>query len=249
MRVKISHIEALPSNILKHTVCLKFAFPFHLHMFMKLQTYEFYEWNEHWKVCTCNFHLQSLVSVSFQFFWLSLNVWLFGKTFLLYNQGLQYYYLHQMLGVSDLDITFCPGNWDARGWERGRMHLLIKDDTNCLLTFQSGERSSKKLLGYFWQLFRSRRWTLLRRKRVSQVVGQLFFPLLSSLPVFPAADRLTGTQTCSTNDWSSTFCHQNIKQAIDSCWQILSNPVVVIYMLAEGLLLVSLSSFQSSSFS
>ncbi|NXA61119.1 NOX4 oxidase, partial [Mohoua ochrocephala] len=35
----------------------------------------------------------------FQFFWLSLNVWLFGKTFLLYNQGLQYYYLHQMLGL------------------------------------------------------------------------------------------------------------------------------------------------------
>ncbi|OWK61095.1 NADPH oxidase 4 [Lonchura striata] len=63
-----------------------------------------------------NFHLQSLVSVSFQFFWLSLNVWLFGKTFLLYNQGLQYYYLHQMLGVSDLDITFCPGIWDAQGW-------------------------------------------------------------------------------------------------------------------------------------
>ncbi|XP_068037652.1 NADPH oxidase 4 isoform X1 [Anomalospiza imberbis] len=35
----------------------------------------------------------------FLFFWLSLNVWLFGKTFLLYNQGLQYYYLHQMLGL------------------------------------------------------------------------------------------------------------------------------------------------------
>ncbi|KAF4793246.1 NADPH oxidase 4 [Turdus rufiventris] len=35
----------------------------------------------------------------FLFFWLSLNAWLFGKTFLLYNQGLQYYYLHQMLGL------------------------------------------------------------------------------------------------------------------------------------------------------
>ncbi|KFP60104.1 NADPH oxidase 4, partial [Cariama cristata] len=33
------------------------------------------------------------------FFWLSLNVWLFWKTFLLYYQGLQYYYLHQMLGL------------------------------------------------------------------------------------------------------------------------------------------------------
>lgn len=62
------------------------------------------------KFAHVNFHLRSLVSVSFQFVWLSLNVWLFGKTFLLYNEGLQYYYLHQMLGVSDLDITFCPGN-------------------------------------------------------------------------------------------------------------------------------------------
>ncbi|XP_061876356.1 NADPH oxidase 4 isoform X3 [Colius striatus] len=35
----------------------------------------------------------------FLFFWLSLNVWFFGKTFLLYYQGLQYYYLHQMLGL------------------------------------------------------------------------------------------------------------------------------------------------------
>uniref|UniRef100_A0A8B9F0J1 Uncharacterized protein n=2 Tax=Australaves TaxID=3073809 RepID=A0A8B9F0J1_9PSIT len=34
----------------------------------------------------------------FLFFWLSLNVWFFWKTFLLYYQGLQYYYLHQMLG-------------------------------------------------------------------------------------------------------------------------------------------------------
>lgn len=32
---------------------------------------------------------------------------------------------------------------------RGRMHLLVKDDTNCLLTFQGEERSSKKLLRYF----------------------------------------------------------------------------------------------------
>lgn len=32
---------------------------------------------------------------------------------------------------------------------RGRMHFLVKDDTNCLLTFQGGERSSKKLLGNF----------------------------------------------------------------------------------------------------
>uniref|UniRef100_A0A8C4VKE1 Uncharacterized protein n=3 Tax=Testudinoidea TaxID=8486 RepID=A0A8C4VKE1_9SAUR len=31
-------------------------------------------------------------------FWLSLNVWLFWKTFLLYYHGPQYYYLHQMLG-------------------------------------------------------------------------------------------------------------------------------------------------------
>ncbi|NXC18822.1 NOX4 oxidase, partial [Corythaeola cristata] len=35
----------------------------------------------------------------FLFFWLSVNVWLFWKTFLLYYQGLQYYYLHQMLGL------------------------------------------------------------------------------------------------------------------------------------------------------
>ncbi|NXP17297.1 NOX4 oxidase, partial [Scytalopus superciliaris] len=35
----------------------------------------------------------------FLFFWLSLNVWFFWKTFLLYYQGLQYYYLHQMLGL------------------------------------------------------------------------------------------------------------------------------------------------------
>uniref|UniRef100_A0A8B9D324 NADPH oxidase 4 n=1 Tax=Anser brachyrhynchus TaxID=132585 RepID=A0A8B9D324_9AVES len=35
----------------------------------------------------------------FLFFWLSLNVWLFWKTFLLYYRGLQYYYLHQMLGL------------------------------------------------------------------------------------------------------------------------------------------------------
>ncbi|KFZ64677.1 NADPH oxidase 4, partial [Antrostomus carolinensis] len=33
------------------------------------------------------------------FFWLSLNLWLFWKTFLLYYQGLEYYYLHQMLGL------------------------------------------------------------------------------------------------------------------------------------------------------
>ncbi|XP_053871655.1 NADPH oxidase 4 isoform X2 [Malaclemys terrapin pileata] len=32
-------------------------------------------------------------------FWLSLNVWLFWKTFLLYYHGPQYYYLHQMLGL------------------------------------------------------------------------------------------------------------------------------------------------------
>uniref|UniRef100_A0A8D0GIR7 Uncharacterized protein n=1 Tax=Sphenodon punctatus TaxID=8508 RepID=A0A8D0GIR7_SPHPU len=31
-------------------------------------------------------------------FWLSLNVWLFWKTFLLYYRGPHYYYLHQMLG-------------------------------------------------------------------------------------------------------------------------------------------------------
>ncbi|NXX91665.1 NOX4 oxidase, partial [Centropus bengalensis] len=61
----------------------------------------------------------------FLVFWLSLNVWLFWKTFLLYYQGSQYYYLHQMLGVSDPRITFCPGNWDAGRWERGRMHLLV----------------------------------------------------------------------------------------------------------------------------
>ncbi|VTJ87134.1 Hypothetical predicted protein, partial [Marmota monax] len=30
--------------------------------------------------------------------WLSLNVLLFWKTFLLYNQGPEYHYLHQMLG-------------------------------------------------------------------------------------------------------------------------------------------------------
>ncbi|KAK7815238.1 hypothetical protein U0070_021201, partial [Myodes glareolus] len=30
--------------------------------------------------------------------WLSLNVLLFWKTFLLYNQGPEYYYIHQMLG-------------------------------------------------------------------------------------------------------------------------------------------------------
>ncbi|XP_054241484.1 NADPH oxidase 4 isoform X3 [Indicator indicator] len=35
----------------------------------------------------------------FLFFWLSLNAWLFWKTFLLYYQGRQYYYLHQMLGL------------------------------------------------------------------------------------------------------------------------------------------------------
>ncbi|XP_071659094.1 NADPH oxidase 4 isoform X4 [Patagioenas fasciata] len=35
----------------------------------------------------------------FLFFWLSLNVWFFWKTFLLYYQGPQYYYLHQMLGL------------------------------------------------------------------------------------------------------------------------------------------------------
>ncbi|OXB58256.1 hypothetical protein ASZ78_008460 [Callipepla squamata] len=35
----------------------------------------------------------------FLFFWLSLNVWFFWKTFLLYCRGLQYYYLHQMLGL------------------------------------------------------------------------------------------------------------------------------------------------------
>ncbi|GAB0180801.1 NADPH oxidase 4 [Grus japonensis] len=35
----------------------------------------------------------------FLFFWLSLNAWFFWKTFLLYYQGLQYYYLHQMLGL------------------------------------------------------------------------------------------------------------------------------------------------------
>uniref|UniRef100_A0A8B9QPA5 NADPH oxidase 4 n=1 Tax=Anas platyrhynchos TaxID=8839 RepID=A0A8B9QPA5_ANAPL len=35
----------------------------------------------------------------FLFLWLSLNVWLFWKTFLLYYRGLQYYYLHQMLGL------------------------------------------------------------------------------------------------------------------------------------------------------
>ncbi|KAI5763663.1 NOX4 [Gulo gulo luscus] len=33
------------------------------------------------------------------FIWLSLNVLLFWKTFLLYNQGPEYYYLHQMLGL------------------------------------------------------------------------------------------------------------------------------------------------------
>ncbi|MCQ6483205.1 hypothetical protein NPN19_25570, partial [Vibrio parahaemolyticus] len=31
--------------------------------------------------------------------WLSLNVLLFWKTFLLYNQGPEYYYIHQMLGL------------------------------------------------------------------------------------------------------------------------------------------------------
>uniref|UniRef100_A0A2K5MB89 NADPH oxidase 4 n=6 Tax=Cercopithecinae TaxID=9528 RepID=A0A2K5MB89_CERAT len=30
--------------------------------------------------------------------WLSMNVLLFWKTFLLYNQGPEYHYLHQMLG-------------------------------------------------------------------------------------------------------------------------------------------------------
>uniref|UniRef100_A0A8C9F578 NADPH oxidase 4 n=1 Tax=Pavo cristatus TaxID=9049 RepID=A0A8C9F578_PAVCR len=35
----------------------------------------------------------------FLFFWLSLNAWFFWKTFLLYCRGLQYYYLHQMLGL------------------------------------------------------------------------------------------------------------------------------------------------------
>lgn len=40
MKVKISRIRALPFNTLKYTVYLKFAFPFHLYMFMKIQTYE-----------------------------------------------------------------------------------------------------------------------------------------------------------------------------------------------------------------
>ncbi|NWY01953.1 NOX4 oxidase, partial [Nothoprocta ornata] len=35
----------------------------------------------------------------FLFFWLSLNVWFFWKTFMLYYRGQQYYYLHQMLGL------------------------------------------------------------------------------------------------------------------------------------------------------
>lgn len=74
------------------------------------------------------------------------------------------------------------------------------------------------------------------KEKSQSSIGQLFFSLLSPLPVLSAADRLTGTQTCSTNDWSSTFCHQQIERAMDSCWQILSNPVIVIYMLAGGLL-------------
>lgn len=51
------------------------------------------------------------------------------------------------------------------------------------------------------------------KKKSQSSVGQLSFPLLSSLPVFPAADRLTGTQTCSRDDWSSAFCHENVSQA------------------------------------
>ncbi|XP_055479228.1 NADPH oxidase 4 [Psammomys obesus] len=39
--------------------------------------------------------------------WLSLNVLLFWKTFLLYNQGPEYYYIHQMLGVSETGVTWC----------------------------------------------------------------------------------------------------------------------------------------------
>ncbi|KAB0357335.1 hypothetical protein FD755_011690 [Muntiacus reevesi] len=38
--------------------------------------------------------------------WLSLNVLLFWKTFLLYNQGPEYHYLHQMLGFTDLSCYF-----------------------------------------------------------------------------------------------------------------------------------------------
>lgn len=180
-----------------------------------------------WKVCTCNFHLWSLVSVSFQFFWLCLNAWLFWKTFLLYYQGLQYYYLHQMLGVSDPDITFCPGNWDAGRWERDKMHLLIKDDTNCLLTLQ---RSSRKLLGYCWQLFRSRKWTVLRRKRASQVWDSYPSP---SFPPSRCSQLQTGSQEhkrAQEMTGARRFVMKMLAKLTGSRWQVLSNPVIVIHI-------------------
>ena len=157
-------------------------------------------------------------------------MWLFWKTFLLYYQGLQYYYLHQMLGVSDPDITFCPGNWDAGRWERGRMHLLIKDDTNCLLTLQSGERSSRKLLGYCWQLFRSRKWTVLRRKRASQVWDSY---LSCSSPPSWCSQLQTGSQEhkhAQQTTGPQLFVIKTLAKLMGLCWQILSNPVIVIHI-------------------
>nr|KAF6466684.1 NADPH oxidase 4 [Rousettus aegyptiacus] len=52
--------------------------------------------------------------------WLSLNVLLFWKTFLLYNQGPEYHYLHQMLGCpTETKATFgihfkIVGDWTER---------------------------------------------------------------------------------------------------------------------------------------
>ncbi|KAB0353672.1 hypothetical protein FD755_023629 [Muntiacus reevesi] len=53
--------------------------------------------------------LKSLLQIS-DLIWLSLDVLLFWKTFLLYNQGPEYHYLHQMLGeLSENELTpHCP---------------------------------------------------------------------------------------------------------------------------------------------
>lgn len=184
---------------------------------------------ERWKICTCIFLSLTISCFYFILVFLALP----QRMALLENLPALLSRAAVLLFASDVRgewprLYFLPWKSDAGRWERDRTHLLIEGDTNCLLTLQSGERWSRKLLGYCWQLFRSRKWTELRRKRASQVWDG--YPSPSS-PPSRCSQLQAGSQEhkhAQQRTGAQLFVIKTLAKLMGSCWQILSNPIIVI---------------------